>query len=122
MENLLKNYIQAGLADCGAILEKKGVDGLVGTVFQMKILCTNFVQYFCTWECINLSSYTLTGSVGNERLSSADVVKGDEDHADQVRSGSISFPNVFLWNINLEIKNLLMTIISTGSCQNLCPN
>ena len=26
----------------------------------------------------------LTGSVGNERLSAADVVEGDEDHADQV--------------------------------------
>ena len=74
------------------------MDGLVGTVFQIiRILCKNFVQYFCTWECINLSSYTLTGSVGNERLSVADVVKGDEDHADQVRirSSCISMADKF---------------------------
>ena len=35
---------------------------------------------------------SLTGSVGNERLGAADVVKGDEDYADQVRSKSNLFP------------------------------
>ena len=40
----------------------------------------------------------LTGSVGNERLSAADVVKGDEDYADQERSKS----NGFQWQIKIE--------------------
>ena len=34
-------FFQAGLADCGAILEKKGVDGLVGPVLQNFSLSEN---------------------------------------------------------------------------------
>ena len=51
MENLFKKiYIQAGLADCGAILEKKGVDGLVGTVFQIEKIVHIFCEIFLHME------------------------------------------------------------------------
>ena len=66
--------------------------------YSMQILQKIIVNKFCTkllyTNCANASvtcichHITLTGLVGNERLSAADVVKGDEDHADQVRSQS----------------------------------
>ena len=46
---------------------------------------------------------TLTGSVGNERLSAADVVEGDEDHADQV----LGIIQAFLQLYILEVMDIM---------------
>ena len=42
----------------------------------------------------------MTGSVGNERLSAADVVERDEDHADQVLGIIQTFLQLFFFGSN----------------------
>ena len=60
---------------------------------------TSFAKLFFVREWI-WNYITLTGSVGNERLSAADVVERDEDHADQVLGIIQTFLQLFFFGSN----------------------
>ena len=97
IENVLQFQFSGRARRLWGNLREEGGGWLGRIIFETKDYCTQMLcNIFAHASVLIFHHITLTGSVGNERLSAADVVEGDENHADQVRSNSSLVPNRFL--------------------------